>query len=104
MLCRGSFPHSGPGIVSTLGLALSDASGYAGGMKINTLAQLTDLCEAAAADAGCDPAHAPAIASVIARHAMGQGLAYGDDWGWVVELYDAAAVREICEAADEAGW
>jgi hypothetical protein len=48
-------------------------------------------------------AHAvQAISSVVWRHAIGQGLRLGDDWGWVLDLYDAARLREIVQASIEA--
>jgi hypothetical protein len=73
-------------------------------MIINTLAQLTDVCAEATEAAGCDPVFATAVASVIARHAMGQGLKYCDDWGWILEMYDPERIREICREAGAAGW
>ena len=35
------------------------------------------------------------IASVISRHAHGQQLSWGDDWGWVLEMYGPEQMREI---------
>jgi len=35
------------------------------------------------------------IAGVIHRHAHGQQLSWGDDWGWVLELYGPDQIREI---------
>ena len=63
------------------------------------------LAESGAA-AGLDSAAAAnavqAISSVVWRHAIGQGLRLGDDWGWVFAMYDSAAVREIVQVAGEA--
>jgi hypothetical protein len=75
------------------------------GMIINTAKELHDECrrlaeshirelgEAAAAHA------VECIASVIWRNAFGQGLKLGDDWGWILDVYDAAAVADIVQAA-----
>jgi hypothetical protein len=61
---------------------------------------------ASGAAAGLDDAAAAhaiqAISSVVWRHAHGQGLRLGDDWGWILDLYDAAAVREIVRASIDA--
>jgi hypothetical protein len=37
------------------------------------------------------------IASVIARHANGQGLSWGDDWSIVLEQYTPEKMKEIAE-------
>lgn len=76
-------------------------------MIIETSAQLYDWCAWQSADqtSGLDPSAADhavqCISSVIWRHAMGQGLRLGDDWGWVLEVYGPDQFREIVEAAAE---
>jgi hypothetical protein len=76
-------------------------------MIIETSAQLHDWClrQAAGELSGLDAAAAEhavqCISSVIWRHAIGQGLRLGDDWGWVLELYGPEQFREIIEAAAE---
>jgi hypothetical protein len=55
-----------------------------------------------ASGAAVTPHAVQAVASVVWRHAIGQGLALGDDWGWVLELYDAAAIEKIAAASIEA--
>ena len=42
------------------------------------------------------------ISSVIDRNATGQGLKWGDDWGWVLEMYGEPQLREIVAASTEA--
>jgi hypothetical protein len=70
-------------------------------MVINNLAQLCNWVQDQAAEvlAEYDPrlaTHAVEdIASVIARHARGQQVSWGDDWGWVLEMYGPAQMREI---------
>ena len=71
-------------------------------MRINTLADLVrwvDSQEFSAADratAGED------IAGVIHRHAFGQGLVWGDDWGWILEMYGRAELDRIAEESARA--
>jgi hypothetical protein len=72
-------------------------------MIIETLAKLCDWAAGAAAAAGIDPACAEAAAGVIWRHAHGQGLRAGDDWGWILEQYGPEQLREIAAAAADAG-
>lgn len=70
-------------------------------MRINTLRDLVRWCDDAAASslAGLPPVQAATAAEdcagVIWRHAHGQGLAAGDDWGWVLEMYDSGRLAEI---------
>ena len=72
-------------------------------MIIENLARLCDWSAAQATACGAldslpqDAAgHAvECIAGVIWRHALGQGLRPGDDWGWILEMYDPARIREI---------
>jgi hypothetical protein len=48
-------------------------------------------------------AHAvQSISAVVWRNAVGQGLRLGQDWGWILDAYDAAAIRGIVEASIEA--
>jgi hypothetical protein len=68
-------------------------------MTIKTLAKLCDWAAAQAAAAGVDPSCAEAAAGVIWRHAHGQGLRAGDDWGWILAQYGAEQFREIEAAA-----
>jgi hypothetical protein len=76
-------------------------------MKIDTLAQLTTWAAAQAADIveGLPPAQSGKavedIAAVIWRHAFGQGLGPGDDWGWILAQYDRQRLREIVAASIE---
>jgi hypothetical protein len=76
-------------------------------MIIETSAQLREWIGRNAADqaAGLDPAAAAhamdCVQSVIWRHARGQGLRLGDDWGWVLEMYGPGQFREIVAAAAE---
>ena len=94
-----SFPRPGVAPVST--------AGYDPAMIIETSAQLHDwVCRNAAGQAaGLDAAAAAhamdCVQSVIWRHARGQGLRLGDDWGWVLELYGPDQFREIVAAAAE---
>lgn len=37
------------------------------------------------------------IASVVVRNAFGQGLKYGDDWGWILEMYGPEECRKIAK-------
>jgi hypothetical protein len=80
---------------------------YDAGMKIDTLAQLVNWAAAQAADIvqGLPPAQAGKavedIAGVIWRHAFGQGLRPGDDWGWILAQYDSQRLREIVAASAE---
>ena len=78
-------------------LALVPAVGYDAGMIIENLAKLCDWVEAA----GCAPGCVEAAAGVIWRHAHGQGLRAGDDWGWILAQYDAPRLREIEAASQE---
>lgn len=71
---------------------------YDSGMIIESLAK---LCEWAAA-AGTAPEAVEYVAGVIWRHAHGQGLAAGDDWGWILEQYGPDQIREIEAAAASA--
>lgn len=60
-------------------------------------------CELAAGLDHEAAAHAvQAISSVVWRNAIGQGLRFGQDWGWLLETYDAAGIREIVQASIEA--
>lgn len=74
-------------------------------MIIESARQLDDWCrdKAAAQLDGLDEAAtdhaAQCIASVVWRHAIGQGLRLGDDWGWVLSMYGDAQFREIVQAA-----
>lgn len=65
-----------------------------------------EVVAAAGAADGLDEAavaHAvQSVSSVAWRHAIGQGLRLGDDWGWVLAMYDAPRVREIVQASIEA--
>jgi hypothetical protein len=76
-------------------------------MIIETSAQLHDwVCRNAAGQAaGLDAAAAAhameCVQSVIWRHAIGQGLRLGHDWGWILEMYGPEQFREIVEAAAE---
>lgn len=80
---------------------------YDAGMIIKTAADLHAWCreQAAAAVSGLDAAAADhamhCVQSVIWRHAIGQGLRLGDDWGWVLSMYGDAQFREIVQAAAE---
>jgi len=82
-------------------------SGTIAGMVIESARQLDDWCRSQAASQldGADEAaknHAvQCMVSVIWRHAHGQGLRLGDDWGWVLEMYGPDQFREIVEAAAE---
>jgi len=75
--------------------------GYDAGMRINNLRQLCDWAQdhAAASLAGLPAAQAATavedIAGVIWRHAFGQGLRPGDDWGWILDQYDAGRIAAI---------
>ena len=77
------------------------------GMIIETAADLHAWCleSAAAALAEIQPAAAAhaaqCIESAVWRHAIGQGLRLGDDWGWVLSMYGDAQFREIVQAAAE---
>jgi hypothetical protein len=68
-------------------------------MIIENLAKLCDWATAAAREFGVDPRCAEAAAGVIWRHAHGQGLRAGDDWGWILAQYGAEQFREIEAAA-----
>jgi hypothetical protein len=74
---------------------------------ISSLPELFDWAcsQAAPHTVGQPPAAAAAaaedIAGVIWRHAMGQGLKPGDDWGWILDQYDSAAVAKIVAASIE---
>lgn len=91
--------------VSMAGVAPASTREYDSPMIIKTAADLHDWCRSQAADQTRELDAAAAhhavecIASVVWRHAIGQGLRLGDDWVWVLGLYDAAAIREIVEAA-----
>lgn len=84
-----------------------DTNGYDPDMIIETALQLDRWCREQAADQlgqldGPAGEHAAmCIASVIWRHAHGQGLRLGDDWGWVLEMYGPDQFREIVQAAAE---
>jgi hypothetical protein len=71
-------------------------------MIIENLAKLCDWAAAAAREFGVDPSCAEAAAGVIWRHAHGQGLRAGDDWGWILAQYGAEQFREIEAAAASA--
>lgn len=79
--------------------------GYDFSMIIDTSAQLREWIgrNAAGQAAGLDAAAAAhameCVQSVIWRHAIGQGLRLGDDWGWILEMYGPDQFREIIEAA-----
>ncbi len=70
-------------------------------MVVRNLAHLCNWVQAQAAEvlAEYDPRlamHAVEdIASVISRNAHGQQLSWGDDWGWVLEMYGTEQMREI---------
>ncbi len=70
-------------------------------MIIEDLARLCDWVQEHAAEvlADYDPQLAnfavEDIASAISRNARGQQLSWGDDWGWVLELYGPEQMREI---------
>jgi hypothetical protein len=81
----------------TAPLALVSTVGYDAGMIIENLAKLCDWVEAA----GCEPDCVEAAAGVIWRHAHGQGLRAGDDWGWILAQYDAPRLRELEAASRE---
>jgi hypothetical protein len=72
-------------------------------MKINTLRELMDWAESQSGGIpwNADPLLAERavedIAGVIHRHAFGQGLAWGDDWSIVLELYPVEALRRIAD-------
>lgn len=74
-------------------------------MIIKTAAELNDWCRCQAAaqirelDAVAADHAVQCVASVVWRNAIGQGLRLGDDWSWVLELYDAPAIDEIVQAA-----
>ena len=85
--CR--FPRPGVAPVST--------AGYDAGMIIENLAKLCDWV----ASAGVRPEAVEAAAGVIWRHAHGQGLRAGDDWGWILDQYGPERLREIEAAAAE---
>ncbi len=76
-------------------------------MIINDARQLWDWCQAQAAGAlhGLDDSQANTavedVCSVVWRHAHGQGLGVGDDWGWVLEMYDSKRIAEIVQASVE---
>lgn len=76
-------------------------------MIIKTTRQLHDwVCLQASGQVGGlppeDAEHAThCIRSVIWRHAVGQGLRLGDDWGWLLELYGPEQFRDIVSAAAE---
>jgi hypothetical protein len=72
-------------------------------MIIENLAKLCDWATAAAREFGVDPACAEAAAGAIWRHAHGQGLRAGDDWGWILEQYGREQFREIAAAAARPG-
>lgn len=93
--------------VSSVGVAHRLLAAYDPGMIIETARDLHAWCleSAAAALSGLDPADAEhaaqCIESVVWRHAIGQGLRLGDDWGWVLSMYGDAQFREIVQAAAE---
>ena len=70
-------------------------------MHVHNLKQLVDWVDESFAGVLSDLTHVERaragedIAAVIWRHAFGQGLAIGDDWSWVLELYTHDRVREI---------
>ena len=72
-------------------------------MKTNTLRELMDWVDAQSGGIpwNADPALAERavedIAAVIHRHAFGQGLAWGDDWSIVLEMYPLEALRKIAD-------
>lgn len=72
-------------------------------MKVESLRQLVEWADREAAAAGIDrtPKTAEHIASVIWRHAHGQGLSVGDDWSWVLEMYGPDQMRKIDKASRE---
>lgn len=81
--------------------------GYDPGMIIESARQLNQWCRVQAAEqlrglsAAAEEHAAMCISSVVWRHAIGQGLRLGDDWGWVLEMYGPDQLREIVEAAAE---
>jgi hypothetical protein len=76
-------------------------------MIIKTTRQLHDwVCRQASGEVEDLPPEAAehathCILSVIWRHAVGQGLRLGDDWGWLLELYGPEQFRGIVSAAAE---
>lgn len=76
-------------------------------MIIETARDLRAWCieQAAPAVQGLDAAAADhalqCVQSVVWRHAIGQGLRLGDDWGIVLELYGPDQFREIVASAAE---
>ena len=92
-----------------VGVALVAAVWYDAGMIIENLARLTDWAAAQAAASGAldglsrpqASAAVEALAGTVWRHAIGQGLRPGDDWGWVLEMYGPDRVAEIVAAATE---
>ncbi len=70
-------------------------------MIIHNLTELCQWVEQRAADvlADYDPRLAAYavedIASVIHRNAHGQQLSWGDDWGWVLEMYGTEQMKAI---------
>lgn len=101
--------HARGCVVFTVGVALAAAAAYDPCMIIETLARLTDWAAAQAAESGAlagmnrhqASAAVEAIAGTIWRHAIGQGLRPGDDWGWILEMYGPDRMAEIVRAAQE---
>ena len=78
-------------------------------MVINDARELLEWCQAQAeaTDAlqGLDDSQAHTavedVCSVVWRHAHGQGMRVGEDWGWVLEMYDSNRIAEIVQASVE---
>ena len=73
-------------------------------MIIKSAKTLADWAEAAAgamlpSDPDLRVSTVGAICSVVWRHARGQGLELGHDWGWVLELYTPQKLAEIVAEA-----
>jgi hypothetical protein len=76
-------------------------------MRIDSLPQLHDWVtdQTRGIVAGLPPAQAAEVvesaAGVIWRHAFGQGLRPGDDWGWILAQYDQSQLQAVAAAALE---
>lgn len=76
-------------------------------MIIETARDLRAWCieKAAPAVAGMDAAAADhavqCIQSVVWRHAIGQGLRLGDNWGLILDMYGPEELSGIVQAAGE---
>lgn len=78
-------------------------------MHVHSLKQLVDWVDESFAGVLSDFTHTDRaragedIAGVIWQHAFGQGLAIGDDWGWVLEMYTPDRALEIARESVRAG-